>query len=60
MIHLSIHDLSGREIRVLVNEYRAAGSYQINFNTVNLASGIYVYTLRAGNFVESKKMIVLK
>lgn len=61
---LKIYDVLGNEIAILVNEYRPAGRYEVEFqSTVNgsqLASGIYFYTLRAGNYSESKKMILLR
>jgi len=44
----------------LVNEYRTAGSYSINFNANNLSSGIYYYKLTAGKFSETKKMILIR
>jgi hypothetical protein len=43
-----------------VDEYKPAGSYEIEFNGSNLASGIYLYKLQAGSFVETKKMVYLK
>jgi len=58
----------GNEIATLVNEEKAAGSYEIEFNASSLSSGIYFYKLQAGDpstgsgqsFVETKKMIILK
>jgi hypothetical protein len=43
-----------------MDEYKPAGSYEIRFNASNLASGIYLYKLQAGSFVETKKMVYLK
>ena len=57
---LKIYDILGNEVATLVNEYRSAGSYEIDFNASHLASGIYYYQLRAGDYVETKKMILLK
>ncbi len=60
-IVLTVYDILGREIAVLINnEYLLAGSYNIKFNAGNLASGIYIYRLTAGNNVISKKMQLLK
>ncbi len=52
--------MRGREITELVNKYQSAGDYEINFNANNLPSGTYFYELRAGNFVQTKKMILIK
>ena len=57
---IKIFDMLGREIRTLVNEYKSAGKYKTEFNTTNLPSGVYFYQLRAGSFVETKKMILLR
>ena len=61
---LKVYDVLGNEVVTLVNEYRQAGKYQIEFHSVssnqNLASGIYYYQLKAGSFVDTKKMIYLK
>lgn len=57
---LKIYDVLGNEIVTLVNEFKSAGSYKVNFNADGLSSGIYFYRLRAGSFVETKKMLLLK
>lgn len=57
---LKIYDILGKEVATLVDEYREAGSYEITFDASKLSSGIYFYKLYAGNFVESKKMILIK
>jgi hypothetical protein len=57
---LKVYDLLGREIATLVNEEKPAGSYEVGFNGTGLPSGIYFYQLRAGNFSETKKMVLLK
>jgi hypothetical protein len=66
---LMVYDILGNEVATLVNEYRNAGYYEIDFDPAspigagsvkNLVSGIYFYRLQAGNFVETKKMIFLK
>lgn len=60
-IELTVFDILGREIAVLINkEYLAAGSYNVKFSAGNLASGIYIYKLTAGNLTVSKKMQLLK
>jgi hypothetical protein len=60
VIKLEIFDIPGRRITTLINENRSAGSYEHVFNASSLASGVYVYKLQAGDFVRSKKMILLK
>jgi hypothetical protein len=57
---LTIYDLLGREVAMLVNERREAGVHEVKFDGSNLASGVYFYRLEAGGFVSTKKMQVLK
>lgn len=57
---LKIFDISGREVSTLVNEFQTAGYYSINFNSSNLASGIYIYNLTANGLTLSKKMLLIK
>jgi hypothetical protein len=59
-VSIKIFNLLGQEVKTLVNETKAPGNYQVNFNASNLSSGIYFYTLRAGNFYQVKKMMLLK
>lgn len=57
---LSVYDITGKEIAVLVNERKPAGTYEIVFDTSGLPSGIYYYKLTSGNFSETRKMVLLK
>jgi outer membrane protein assembly factor BamB len=57
---LKIFDVLGNEVTTLVNEEQEAGYYKFEFNAVNFASGVYLYILKAGEFVSTKKMILLK
>ncbi|MBS1513904.1 MAG: choice-of-anchor D domain-containing protein [Bacteroidetes bacterium] len=59
-VKLVIFDVSGREVSQLVNEKLSAGTYEAEFSGVNLSSGTYFYKIEAGNFVETKKMILVK
>jgi hypothetical protein len=59
-VSLKVYDVLGNEVATLVNEEKSAGNYNVDFKGNNLASGIYFYTLRAGSFVQSRKMILLK
>ena len=57
---LKVFDVLGREIATLVNEYRPAGNHTVEFNGAGLASGIYIYRLQSGDYINSKKMLLLK
>ena len=61
---LKIYDVLGNEVSTLVDEYKPAGSYQVEFSTIgeaaNLPSGVYFYRLQAGDFVQTKKLLLLK
>jgi len=59
-VRLSVFDLLGREVSVLVNEKREAGVHEVNFDAAHLSSGVYIYRLQAGNFVQSKKLVLVK
>jgi hypothetical protein len=59
-VNLKVYDVLGNEVATLVNEEKAAGSYEVSVNAKGLSSGIYFYTINAGNFIETKKMILLK
>ena len=60
IVTLKIYDILGSEVATLVNEEKAAGRYEVNFNASSLASGVYIYKIQAGGFINSKKMILLK
>ena len=59
-VSLKIFNALGQEIETLVNEEKPVGTYQVNWNAVNLPSGIYFYQLQAGDFIQTRKMILLK
>ncbi len=59
-VTLKIFDALGREIVTLVNEEKSVGIYQVQFNASKLSSGIYFYRIQAGDFVETKKLVLLK
>ena len=63
-VTLKVFDILGNEIATLVNEEKPAGEYEVEFNPVssnrNLVSEIYFYQLKAGNYIETKKMVYLK
>lgn len=60
MTRVTVYDILGKEIDVPVNQVLAAGKYNISFNADKLASGVYFYKIEAGNFIDKKKMIVVK
>ena len=57
---LTVYDVLGREVTVLVNERKDAGVHEVKFDGSKLASGVYFYRLQAGDFLSTKKMLVLK
>jgi hypothetical protein len=59
-VKLTVYDLLGRDIVSLVNGTRDAGKHSINFNGATLSSGLYFYKIEAGNFTETKKMLLVK
>jgi len=59
-LNLKVCNSLGEEVAVLVNEEKLTGNYEVEFNASNLSSGIYFYRLQAGDFVQTRKMILLK
>lgn len=59
-VSLKIYDITGREIANLVKEYKQAGYYTVSFNGSNFASGVYFYRIQAGDFVQVKRMVLIK
>ena len=59
-VWLKLYDVLGREVATLVNEEKIAAKYDIEFKANILASGVYFYQLRAGEFVQTKKMVLLR
>jgi hypothetical protein len=59
-VSIKVYDVLGEEVASIINEEKSAGSYEVNFNAGKLSSGIYFYTLQAGSFVETKKMVLLR
>ncbi len=60
VVTIKVFDLLGREVKTLVNEYKQPGTYQVSFNADGLSSGVYFYTMKAGDFVATKKFVLLK
>jgi endo-1,4-beta-xylanase len=59
-VSLKVIDMLGREIRILVNEPKSAGSYSVTFDGSTLPSGVYFYQLKADNYIATKKLVLLK
>lgn len=59
-VTLKIYDLKGELITTLVNENQIKGEYEVNFNAKKYASGVYFYVLESGQFIKSKKMVLIK
>jgi hypothetical protein len=57
---MKVFDLVGNEVKTLVNEKFSAGIYTVEFDAANLPSGVYFYQLEAGDFVNTKKMVIMK
>ena len=60
LVSLKVYDISGKEVMTLVNEVKQAGFYTVNFNGADLSNGIYFYTLSAGSFIATKRMLLIK
>jgi len=59
-VSIKVYDLLGKEVMTLTNDFKEAGSYVISFNGNNLSSGIYYYKIKAGDFEQVRKMILIK
>jgi hypothetical protein len=59
-VSLKVYDVLGREVATLVNEEQSAGNYVADLDATNLSNGTYFYTLKAGAFTDTRKMMVLK
>ncbi len=57
---IKVFDILGNGIETLVNEEKPAGSYEVEFDGSNLSSGVYFYRMQAGNFIKTKKMVLLR
>ncbi len=60
MVSIKVFDLIGREVATLINEVKQPGRYQLTFNAENFASGVYIYQMISGEFIQVKKMSFLK
>jgi len=60
IVTLKVYDILGSEVATLVNEQKTAGRYEVSFNASQLASGVYIYRLQSGEYISSRKMMLLK
>ena len=60
LVSLKVFDVLGKEVATLVNEEKAVGTHNVTFYAGNLPSGVYFYTIKAGNFISTKKMMLAK
>ena len=59
-VQIKVFDVLGREIEILINGKKTSGTFELTWNAANLPSGVYFYQLRAGDFMQTKKMILMK
>ena len=59
-VHVAVYDLLGREVASLVDGFKPAGRYDVRFNANGIASGVYFYRLRAGSFVQTRKLVLAR
>jgi hypothetical protein len=59
-VTLAVYDLLGHEVAVLVNEKKEAGYHEVRFDGTGLSSGVYFYRIQAGDFIETRKLLLLK
>jgi hypothetical protein len=60
LVTIKVFNILGKEVSTLLNEFKASGSYSINFNAAGLSSGVYFYKITANNFTDTKKFTLLK
>jgi hypothetical protein len=60
LVTLTVFNILGEQVKTLINQEMPAGNYTVQFNASSLASGIYLYRIQAGSFVQTKKMILLR
>lgn len=60
LVTLKVYEVSGREVKTLVNEFQNRGDYTVTFNASSLSSGVYFYRLQTGNSVQTKRMMLIK
>ncbi len=59
-VDLTVYDILGRKVKVLVDERKDAGAYEVKFDALEMASGVYFYRMQAGHFVQTRKLLLLR
>ena len=59
-VSLTVHDAAGREVAVLANGHQHSGEHEVVFSSDGIASGVYYYTLRAGSFTQTRKLVLVR
>ena len=59
-VTLKVYDVLGNEVATLVNEEKPAGTYEVTWNANGLSSGVYFYQLKAGEFSQTKKLVLMR
>ena len=60
LVQIRIFDMLGKELETLVNEEKPSGTYELTWNAADLPSAVYLYQIKAGNFIQTKKMVLMK
>lgn len=60
LVNLTIYDVLGRKVAVLLNDFTQAGTHSVRFNASHLSSGVYIYKITAGKFADAKKLLLMK
>jgi len=60
IVTITIYDILGQKVKTILNEFKKADRYEVTFNSAGLASGIYIYQLRVNDYINSKKMVLVK
>ena len=59
-VTIDVYDILGQRVSTIINEFQKADRYEVDFNGIGLASGVYIYRMKVNDFIESKKMLLLK
>lgn len=60
LVQIKVYDILGKEVAILLNEEKEKGNYSISFNGINFSSGVYIYSLRVNDYIQNRKMILIK
>ena len=60
VVTIKIYDILGQEVRTILNEFKQADRYDVNFNAIRLVSGVYIYRIKVNDYLDSKKMVLIR